>query len=119
MCPPIGIIDIVSSPPATITSAPPVLIRSAASQDLSVTYDDRQGTELAINHLLAAGRKHIAYVGGPERHQATRTRREATDHALSAAGLTLRPTDVLIGEWSSPRGHEASTWMECFAPATK
>src|ERR671938_1599499 len=31
MCPPIGIIDIVSRPPATITSAPPVLILSAAS----------------------------------------------------------------------------------------
>ena len=88
-----------------------VLIRSSASQDLSVTYDDRQGTELAINHLLAAGRKHIAYVGGPERHQATRTRREATDQALSAAGLTLRPTDVLIGEWSEAWGRAAAALM--------
>ena len=31
LLPPIGIIDIVSRPPATITSAPPVAIRSAAS----------------------------------------------------------------------------------------
>src|SRR5437660_39097 len=30
MCPPIGIMDIVSSPPATITSAPPVRMRSEA-----------------------------------------------------------------------------------------
>jgi LacI family transcriptional regulator len=88
-----------------------VLIRSAASSDLSVTYDDHQGTELAINHLLTAGRKHIAYVGGPERHQATRTRREATDQALSAAGLTLRPTDVLIGEWSEAWGRAAAALM--------
>jgi LacI family transcriptional regulator len=85
-----------------------VLIRSAASQDLSVTYDDTQGTELAISHLVAVGRKQIAYVGGPERHQATRTRRDATDQALTAAGLTLRPTDVLIGEWSEAWGRAAA-----------
>ena len=76
-----------------------------------MTYDDRQGTELVINHLLAAGRKHIAYVGGPERHQATRTRREATDHALTVVGLTLRPADVLIGEWSEAWGRAAAALL--------
>ena len=81
-----------------------VLTQSEDPHDLSVIYDDRQGAELAVQHLLAVGRKRIAYVSGPVRHLSTRLRQEGTEGALRAAGLTLRPDQTFLGEWSEVWG---------------
>lgn len=85
------------------------LTQSEDPADLSVTYDDSQGAELATRHLLAVGRKSIAYVSGPERHQSTRHRQEGTERAVQAAGLTLDPKRVLLGEWSEAWGRTAAS----------
>lgn len=87
------------------------LIRSDAREDLSVTYDEVQGARLAVEHLLALGRKRIAYIGGPQRHSSTGQRREGTEHALAAAGLALDPADVLAGEWSEAWGRAAAALL--------
>ena len=85
-----------------------VLVRSDDPQDLSITYDDAQGAELGANHLVAAGRKRIAYVSGPERHWSTQRRREGVERALAAAGLPLAPELVLLGQWSEAWGRAAA-----------
>ncbi|MCW2811145.1 MAG: Transcriptional regulator, LacI family [Friedmanniella sp.] len=82
--------------------------RSEDPLDLSIVYDDVQGAGLATSHLLAVGRKRIAYVSGPARHLSTRLRQEGTERTLLAAGLSLPPARVLLGEWSESWGRSAA-----------
>jgi LacI family transcriptional regulator len=85
-----------------------VLTRSEDPADLSLTYDDAQGGELAARHLLMVGRKRIAYVSGPATHLATQLRGEGVKRELAAAGLALHPSDILVGEWSEAWGRTAA-----------
>ncbi|MFL6026872.1 MAG: LacI family DNA-binding transcriptional regulator [Friedmanniella sp.] len=85
-----------------------VLTRSDEPGDLSVTYDDAQGAELAIQHLLSVGRKRFAFVSGPPGHLASRLRRQGAERGLAAAGLTLAPENVLLGQWSEAWGRTAA-----------
>jgi LacI family transcriptional regulator len=84
------------------------LVQSDDPADLSVSYDDAQGAQLATEHLLAVGRQRIAYVSGPARHLSTRLRQSGTEEALRAAGRTLQSEDVLLGEWSESWGRSAA-----------
>lgn len=84
------------------------LTQSDDPADLSLTYDDTQGAELAVQHLLSLGRKRIAYVSGPSRHLSTRLRQQGVERALLSAGLALDPRDVLVGEWSEIWGRSAA-----------
>ncbi len=88
-----------------------VLTQSEDPADLSLIYDDQQGAELAVHHLLAMGRKRIAYVSGPVRHLSTRLRQVGTDAALNAAGFELRPHETLLGEWSEIWGRTAAALL--------
>ncbi|MET0693918.1 MAG: LacI family DNA-binding transcriptional regulator [Propionibacteriaceae bacterium] len=85
-----------------------LLTQSDDPADLSVNYDDVQGAGLATQHLLAVGRKRIAYVSGPTRHLSTRLRQLGTEQTLAAAGMALDPQDVLLGEWSEAWGRSAA-----------
>jgi LacI family transcriptional regulator len=85
-----------------------VLTQSSDPADLSITYDDAQGAELAVNHLIGVGRKRIAYVGGPSRHLSARLRQQGAERALERAGLTLNPHNALLGEWSEAWGRSAA-----------
>ena len=84
------------------------LVQSDDPLDLSISYDDAQGAKLATQHLLAVGRKRIAYVSGPARHLSTRLRQQGTEQALAAVGGSLAPEDVLLGEWSESWGRSAA-----------
>lgn len=88
-----------------------VLSPSDDVRELSLSYDEVQGSELAISHLLAVGRKRIAYVGGKERHQSTQSRLEGSRRALAAAGLTLPATNALVGDWSEAWGRTAAAML--------
>jgi LacI family transcriptional regulator len=85
-----------------------VLARSDDPRDLSVTYDDAQGAELAVRHLLGIGRKRIAFVSGPATHLASRLRGQGVERALAAAGLSLPADDLLFGQWSEAWGRTAA-----------
>lgn len=85
-----------------------VLTRSDDPRDLSVSYDDAQGGELATRHLLAAGRKRIAFLGGPPSHLANQLRRKGAERSLAEAGLSLAPEDLLLGQWSEIWGRTAA-----------
>jgi LacI family transcriptional regulator len=84
------------------------LVQSDDPLDLSISYDDVQGAELATRHLLGIGRKRIAYVSGPARHLSTRLRQQGTEQALAEAGGSLVTEDVLLGQWSESWGRSAA-----------
>jgi LacI family transcriptional regulator len=84
------------------------LVQSDDPLDLSISYDDVQGAELATRHLLGIGRKRIAYVSGPASHLSTRLRQQGTEQALAEAGGSLVPEDVLLGQWSESWGRSAA-----------
>jgi LacI family transcriptional regulator len=95
------------------------LTQSDDPADLSMTYDDSQGAELAVQHLLSLGRKRIAYVSGPSRHLSTRLRQQGVECAVLSAGLALDPRDVLLAEWSEVWGRSAARLLVERNPAER
>jgi len=59
--------------------------------------DDAGGQALAVEHLVAAGHRKIAYVGLGEELVAGRLRRDAFRRACREAGLSETATPILIG----------------------
>jgi LacI family transcriptional regulator len=65
-----------------------LLDRRSTNPDVcSVSVDDRLGGELAMRHLIEAGHRRIAFVGGPWRLEQVRDRYLGARHALGEAGL--------------------------------
>jgi LacI family transcriptional regulator len=69
--------------------------------------DDEGGGRLAGEHLIRAGRVHIAHITGPERTEAVRHRLSGLRAAVESHGFDLPPERVLSGSWSEAWGHEA------------
>lgn len=97
-------------PPLPVPPQVPVVYAMAPSadeDDMSLVPDEAQGASIAIDHLVAGGRRHIAHITGPARHHSSRVRAAAVEQALSAAGLELAGGRVLYGEWNEPWGRQA------------
>ena len=98
-------------PPLDVPPHVPVvyaMVRSADPDDACVTYDDEGGARIAVQHLLALGRRRIAYVSGPRHHHSASERFAGWAGALAEAGLApLRP-DLAFGAWSEEWGRLAS-----------
>jgi len=64
--------------------------RSSRSDQPSVSFDDEQGGHQAVSHLLALGRKNIAFVGGPLEVSQVNDRFQGAVKAIEATpGATL------------------------------
>jgi LacI family transcriptional regulator len=74
---------------------------------LSLIPDDEGGARLAINHLVAQGKRRIAHISGPERFDAVRLRQAGYVAALSAAGIAYDPALYVNGPWSEAWGRDA------------
>ncbi len=74
--------------------------------DCSVVGDDEHAGFLAGEHLIATGRRAIAYVTGPDRFDAVGRREKGLGTALANHGLELAGP-VLYGEWSEAWGRRA------------
>jgi LacI family transcriptional regulator len=88
----------------------PVLYVFSQSDDpasVSLLPDDEGGAMLAIEHLIAQGRRRIAHVTGPERFEAVRLRRDGYLKALGKAGIAVRDGFYLPGVWSESWGRNA------------
>lgn len=72
----------------------------------SVVFDQRHGAELAIQHLLDLGHRHIAEIRGPQEHIDARARHEAFVNMLEAQGLTPGPSAE--GDFEVPSGYAAT-----------
>ena len=69
--------------------------------------DDEGGAKLAVNHLVALGRRRIAHITGPETFEAVRLREKGFRAALEEAGLSARTSDCRPGRWAESWGREA------------
>lgn len=77
----------------------PVVLLDAESDDgmlSSVAVDDIEGGHLAVAHLLATGRRRVAFVGGPSSLRQVADRLEGARRALAEVpGATL---EVILGD---------------------
>jgi LacI family transcriptional regulator len=82
--------------------------RSADPADCSVVSDERGAARLAVEHLLATGRRHIAHITGPRSHASATERAAGAADALAAHGLA--PTGgPMFGGWTEAWGRFAVT----------
>ncbi|HEY0210391.1 LacI family DNA-binding transcriptional regulator [Acerihabitans sp.] len=72
-----------------------------------VFVDNVQGGMLATQHLLDAGHRRIAFVGGPDALMSVRERHEGFSLAMARAGVICPPEWVLYGDYSREFGQSA------------
>jgi LacI family transcriptional regulator len=96
-------------PVGPLPGLPIVYVYSQADDPDSICFipDDEGGARLAVDHLIAQGRKRIAHIAGPERFDAVRLRRAGHLQSLEAAGLAFDPRLYVNGSWSEGWGREA------------
>jgi LacI family transcriptional regulator len=67
----------------------------------SVTYDDREGGRLAVEHLLATGHRRIAHIHGDMRYASAQARLASYESTLRQACIAVDP-DLIVGSpWST------------------
>jgi LacI family transcriptional regulator len=81
---------------------------SANPADISITVDNVGGGRLAVEHLLACGRRNIAHITGDAGFQAARDRAEGAAAALAAEGLTMLGGRPYYGSWDETWGRAAA-----------
>ncbi|MGX9310329.1 LacI family DNA-binding transcriptional regulator [Pantoea ananatis] len=69
--------------------------------------DNVQGGRIATEKLIAAGHRHIAFVGGPDELMSVRERYQGFCSAMAQAGLTVPPEWVMYGEYQREFGEQA------------
>lgn len=78
--------------------------------DVSFVPDDVGAAAMAVNHLLALGRRRIAHVTGPAHYKAARDREEGLRRALAEAGVQ-QAGQTLSGVWSQRWGRHAAEML--------
>jgi DNA-binding LacI/PurR family transcriptional regulator len=82
----------------------------------TVIGDDLAGGTLAVGHLLARGRKRIAFLGGPADEKEVELRHAGYAAALKEAGLAADPVLEVHGDYSDASGAEAMRTLLDRAP---
>jgi len=73
----------------------------------SVRVDDRQGGQLAAEHLIRLGHQRIAYISGGESNSTSNQRHDGYRAALERAGITFDPGLVVPGTGRLTAGEQA------------
>jgi LacI family transcriptional regulator len=97
-------------PPIGLALPIPVVyafISSTDPRDCSVVPDEAGGADRAIDHLLAAGRRRIAHITGPQSHESARERAAGAAAALTDLGMDL-VGEALFGSWTEAWGRFAA-----------
>jgi LacI family transcriptional regulator len=84
------------------------MTQSLDSDEPAVLPDDYGGGRMAATHLLAAGRKLLGHIAGPERFLNARRRASGFCDAIAESGGSFSAHDVLYGEWSEAWGRQAA-----------
>ena len=90
---------------------------SIDSNDVSLRLDNEMGGQLAVQHLLTTGRRHIGQINGTERHESAAARYRGARKSLEQAGCEGAAT-VLFGSWSEEWGRQAARTLVEHAPHT-
>jgi LacI family transcriptional regulator len=70
--------------------------------------DNESGGYLAARHLVEAGHRKLAFVGGPQRMLTTRERLAGYRRAISEAGPGVRSVGEFMGVYDMAQGHAAT-----------
>jgi LacI family transcriptional regulator len=94
---------------APLPGVPIVYVYSQVDDDDALCFipDDEGGARLAVDHLVAQGRRRIGHIAGPERFDAVRLRRAGYVASLSVADISYDPALYLNGPWSEQWGRDA------------
>jgi len=86
-----------------------ILFLSMAQRDkfAVVSIDNYQGAQIAVQHLIDRGKKHIAHIAGPGEWWEAQQRKAGWSDTLSAAGTTVKDDMCVEGNWSSQSGKDA------------
>lgn len=68
---------------------------------LIVNYDNFRGGQLATQHLIRRGYQRIGHISGPLDWWESRQRKAGWRQALAGAGIDVRDTHSVAGDWSS------------------
>jgi LacI family transcriptional regulator len=71
--------------------------------------DNEQGGALAAEHLVAAGHRQLAYVGGPRGLMSARERAEGFRRVAREAGPSVAIAAELYGDYTADHGRAAMT----------
>jgi LacI family transcriptional regulator len=104
------VIRLVQDPPDTdalleliaATQVPCVIIERPGAPRFgfsAVTYDDRQGGQLATSHLLSRGHRRIAHIAGDQRYVTARSRLDGYRGALAEGGQPFDEALVVCNDW--------------------
>ncbi|MBS3848044.1 LacI family DNA-binding transcriptional regulator [Devosia sp. J2-20] len=74
----------------------------------SVFVENERGAYLATRHLIDAGHRHIAYIGGPPGLMSVGERLAGFTRAMAQDGLTFAASDVFLRDYSRSFGSEAA-----------
>lgn len=98
--------------PSLGTNLPvPVVYAYAPStdpMDVSVTADNAGAAAMAIDHLLACGRRNVAHISGDRAHKSAQDRAQGATATLAAAGASLAGDGALFGSWNEVWGRGAA-----------
>lgn len=101
-------------PPITLGQSIPVVYahtQIADPQALCVLPDDAQGARLAVEHLVALGRRQFAHITGPGYFTAVRLRESAMREVLAEHSISLPEDRVLSGPWQESWGYTAAQYL--------
>ena len=73
--------------------------------------DNVQGGRIATEKLIAAGHRHIAFVGGPDKLMSVRERYQGFCTAMEQAGLSWPPEWVMYGDYQREFGQQALRYL--------
>lgn len=78
---------------------------------LCVLPDDAQGARLAVEHLVAIGRRQFAHITGPSYFEAVRLREGAMRQVLVSHAIPFAEQRVLSGPWHESWGYTAAQYL--------
>lgn len=84
-----------------------ICMESALSPMLNaVEANDREGTIIAVEHMISIGRKNIAYIASPQNYQMGIARKKGFTEALKKNGLQEDPDYITEGDYTPISGYE-------------
>ena len=73
-----------------------------------VFVQNEHGAQMATQHLIAAGHRHIAFIGGPPGLMSVQERRIGFTRAMAEAKLPIAAEDVFLQDYSRAFGNQAA-----------
>ena len=82
--------------------------RRSRGADRWVILDDERAARMATSYLIDQGHRRIAYAGGPVGIDTAERRRRGYESAMEAAGLSIDPSLVVAGGYTSAGGADSA-----------